>query len=118
MTPFTLRLRRTTLLCAALALAVVPLAAPAQTYSVQINPTLNNLNIKIEPVVNPGLLVVNLTNKGDKKVRCDLKFDPSPQMPYRTTKFLDPGEKEASVLRATQTWFSVAVDVTCQPVQK
>jgi len=118
MTPFSPRLRRATLLGAALALAIVPAAAPAQTYSVQINPTLNNLNIKIEPVVNPGLLVVNLTNKSDKKVRCDLNFDASPQIPYRTTKFLDPGETEAGVLRATQTWFSVTVNVNCQPAQK
>jgi hypothetical protein len=113
-----IRRARTRGVLTACLLALVLVAAvrdvAAQTYTVKINPKLNGLDIKIEPVENTGVLVVNLTNGSDKKVRCDLNFSAQPQLPYRTTVFMDPGKSAAGVLRARQQWFEVDVDVTCK----
>ena len=105
-------------LCGVLALATLAIDASAQTYSVDINPTLNDLDIKIEPVATSGMLVVNLTNHTDKKVRCDLRYDASPQPIYRKTTYVEPGKTEPTVFKAKRKWHSVSVDVKCQPAQK
>jgi hypothetical protein len=105
-------------LCAVAALAMLAADAVAQNYSVKINPTLHDLDIKIEPVATTGMLVVKLTNKTDTKVRCDLRYDASPQVPYRKTTYVDPGKTEQSVFRAKQKWFSVDVNVECKSVEK
>jgi hypothetical protein len=110
-------LRRSIGLCAALTLAILSPPAIAQIYSVTVNPTLNDLDIKIDPVANEGMLIVKLTNKTDKKVRCDFDYDAAPQLPHRTSTFVDPGKDATSVLRATRKWFSVVVNVTCVAVQ-
>ena len=41
--------------------------------------------------------------------------DASPQTPRRSTRNIKPGETISSVFRAQRHWFSVIVDVTCQP---
>lgn len=67
---------------AALALALIVLVAPAafaQTYTVEIRPTLNDLDIKIEPVSQASMLVLRLTNNTDQRVRCRLRYDAPPQ---------------------------------------
>ena len=102
----------------ALVLAMLAADAFAQNYSVNINPTLHELDIKIEPVASAGILVVRLTNNTDRKVRCDLRYDASPQVPYRKTTYVDPGKTEQSVFRAKQKWFSVDVKVDCQSAEK
>ena len=105
-----------TFACAA-ALAGFSTAACAQTYDVQVNSQLNGLDIRIEPVANGGVLVVNLTNHSGTKVRCDLKYEADPQVPSRAYVFIDPGRTESSALRATQKWFSVTVSVECRPTE-
>ena len=97
-----------------LALGLVAFAATAQTYDVQVNPKLNGLDITIVPVANSGVLVVKLTNKSDVKVRCDLMYEADPQLPSRAYVFIAPGKTESDTLRATQTWFSVTVNVDCR----
>lgn len=97
-----------------LLLAGLAAAAQAQTYSVEIRPQRDDVNVKIETVEQPDLLIVKLTNGGARKVRCDLVYDASPQMPYRTTVYVDPGRTESSVLRAKRHWFRVVVDVKCR----
>jgi hypothetical protein len=105
-------------MCAVLVLAMLASDAYAQEYSVKINPTLHDLDIKIEPVATTGMLVVKLTNKTARKVRCDLRYDASPQVPYRKTTYVDPGKTEQSVFHAQRKWFSVDVNVECQSVEK
>ena len=107
----------------ALALALLALAAPAagaqsQVYTVEIRPVLNDLDVKIEHVANSRMLVVNLTNNSPTRVRCNLHFDASPQTPLRTTRHINPGKRESSVLRAQRRWFSVTVDVVCEPAPR
>ena len=102
---------------AACALALTLLFAPAafgQTYTVEVHPELNGLDIKIEPVTMTGMLVVKLTNDTEQKVRCKLRFDASPQTPYRNSVTVDPGQTEQSVFRAQRKWFAVAVEVDCE----
>ena len=103
-------------LCAALALTMASPIAVAQNYSVKINPTLNGLDIALDPVANEGMLIVNVTNKTDKKVRCDFDYEAGPQFPYSTSTFVQPGKTAPSVFRASTTWFSVVVNVTCVAV--
>ncbi len=93
--------------------ALLASSALAQTYQVKVNANLNGLDVKIEPVSTTAMLVVNLKNAGPQRVRCEVKFDPSPQVPSRKTVFLDPGEKGSATLRATRKWFDVDVDVDC-----
>jgi hypothetical protein len=105
------------LTAATLALALIVVVAPAafaQTYSVEIRPTLNDLDVKIEPVATTSMLVVRLTNNMDHRVRCRLRFDASPQTPHRSSVNIDPGRTEQSVFRAQRKWFAVVVEVNCE----
>ena len=81
-------------------------------------PVLNGLDIEIEHVANSRMLVVNLTNNSPTRVRCNLHYDASPQTPLRTTRHINPGQRETSVLRAQRRWFSVTVDVACEPAPR
>lgn len=106
-------------LVAAVALAALSPGAVAQTYTVEVRPERDDVNVKIETVEQSDLLLVKLTNGGTAKVRCDLRYDASPQMPYRTTVYIEPGRTESSVLRAKRHWFKVVVDVKCRdPARK
>ena len=92
--------------------------ALAQTYDVKVNAELNGLDVKIEPVAMTGMLVVKLTNQTTQKVRCNLRYDASPQALYRKTTYIDPGKTEQSEFRAKRKWFEVEVAVECQPSEK
>ncbi len=101
----------------ALALALTVLVAPAafaQTYTVEVRPTLNDLDVKIEPVAQTSMLVVRLTNNTETRVRCQLRYDASPQTPFRSTVNINPGRTQQSVFRARRKWFAVVVEVTCE----
>jgi hypothetical protein len=112
------RLRVAGRLSALLLLASLAPPAIAQNYKVHVTATLDDLDVKIEPVANTGMLVIKLTNKSAMKVRCDLRYDAAPQALYRTTTYVDPGKTEQSVFRARREWFAVEVNVECKPVQK
>jgi hypothetical protein len=101
-----------------LALASVAAPAQSQVYTVDIRPVLNDLDIKIEHVADSRMLVVNLTNNSPTRVRCDLRFDASPQTPQRTTRHINPGQRGSGTLRAQRRWFSVTVDVECVPAPR
>jgi hypothetical protein len=106
-----------------LAVALVALAAPAgqaqsQVYTVDIRPVLNDLDVKIEHVADSRMLVVNMTNNSPTRVRCNLRFDASPQTPQRSTRHINPGQRGSSTLRADRRWFSVVVDVECVPAPR
>jgi hypothetical protein len=109
------RLRSCTWIVGILLLGFVARDASAQTYSVEIRPTLNDLEVKIEQVPQRSLLIIRLTNKESKRVRCVLNFDASPQTPRRSTRSINPGETISSVFHAQRRWLRVVVDVTCQP---
>jgi hypothetical protein len=106
------------LVLALLAFGAQAAGAQSQTYSVEIRPVLNDLDIQIEHVANSRMLVVNLTNHSPTRVRCNLHYDASPQTPLRTTRHINPGQRETSVLRAQRRWFSVTVDVVCVPAPR
>ena len=97
------------------AIVLAPLAAGAQTYSVEVRPDLAGLDVKIETVEMPAMLVVKLTNGTDQKLRCDLRYDASPQTLYRTSTYIEPGKTEQSTFQAKRRWSTVAVDVKCKP---
>jgi hypothetical protein len=102
---------------AALALALIVLVAPAafaQTYTVEIRPTLNDLDVKIEPVAQASMLVVRLTNNTDQQIRCRLRYDAPPQTTFRSSLNVNPGRTAQSVFRARRKWFAVVVEVNCE----
>jgi hypothetical protein len=102
----------------ALALALIVLVAPAafaQTYTVEVRPTLNDLDVKIEPVAQTSMLVMRLTNNTDQRVRCRLRYDAPPQTTFRSSLNVNPGRTEQSVFRARRKWFAVVVEVNCEP---
>jgi hypothetical protein len=105
------------LIGAAFALALIVLIAPAafaQTYTVEIRPTLNDLDVKIEPVAQSSMLVVRLTNNTDQRIRCRLRYDAPPQTTFRSSLNVGPGRTEQSVFRARRKWFAVVVEVNCE----
>lgn len=102
----------------AVIVASLPLAAIAQTYSVDVKSTLNDLDVKVTPVAQSGLLVMKLKNNTSEKVRCDLRYDAQPQPPTRSTVFVKPGKEASDVLRETRKWYSVTVDVECRKDDK
>lgn len=99
--------------CVMLALALAAFEAPAQNYSVEIRPVLNDLDITIEPLAQSSMLILRLTNKTATRVRCQLVFDAPPQRLTRSTRSINPGQTISSELRAQRKWFRVVVDVTC-----
>ncbi|MBK7903065.1 MAG: hypothetical protein IPJ97_09085 [Proteobacteria bacterium] len=102
---------------AALALALIVLIAPAafaQTYTVEIRPTLNDLDVGIEQVAKSSMLVLRLTNNTDQRVRCRLRYDAPPQTTFRSSLNVDPGRTAQSVFRAQRKWFAVVVEVNCE----
>jgi hypothetical protein len=109
------RLRSCTWIVGILLLGFVARDASAQTYSVEIRPTLNDLEIKIEQVPQTSVLIIRLTNKESTRVRCVLNFNASPQTPRRSTRTINPGETISSTFHAQRRWIRVIVDVTCQP---
>ena len=119
----TFELARRRSMLSALALSLLGLGAQSagaqsQTYTVDIRPVLNDLAIGIGHVADSRKLVVNLTNNSPTRVRCDLRFDASPQTPVRSTRHINPGRTGTSVLRAQRRWFSVTVDVVCVPAPR
>jgi len=98
---------------AALLLALIALEVSAQTYSVEIRPVLNDLDIKIEQIPQSSMLILRLTNKSATRVRCQLVFDAPPQRLTRSTRSINPGQTISSELRAQRKWFRVIVDVKC-----
>ena len=100
--------------CALLALSTFAMPVVAQTYSVNINPTLNDLDVKIEPVAQSSMLVVRLTNNTDQRIRCRLRYDAPPQTTFRSSLNVNPGRTEQSVFRARRKWFAVVVEVNCE----
>ena len=94
---------------------LLPLAAAGQTYTVDVRPVLNDLDVKIETVAMTSALTLRLTNNTATRVRCDLRWDASPQTPRRNRVNVDPGRTEQSTFRAQRKWFSVIVDVECRP---
>jgi len=120
MTPDSTRSRPMPRLLALLLMAVGALAAHAQsnTYTVEIRPTLNDLDIKIEQIAQASTLTITLTNNSPTRVRCNLLLDASPQTPVRRTRHINPGQTDSTVLRAQRRWFSVTVDVECVPAPR
>ena len=120
MTPQLARRRPTgrALVLSLLALGASVAGAQSQTYTVDIRPELNGLDIKIEHVANSRMLVLNLTNNSTTRVRCKLHYDASPQTPLRTTRHINPGQRETSTLRAQRRWFSVTVNIVCVPAPR
>lgn len=98
--------------------AAAPPAFAASTYDVEVKPELNGLPIEIEPEPFDGRLVMKLTNGGDTKVRCDLRYDASPQPIQRSYVYLKAGETAENSFQAKRRWFSVTVTVTCKPSDK
>ena len=112
-----MKLIRTLGLCIFVAAGVLSFGAHAQvSYTVTVNPTLNGLNVGLEPISAPDVLIMKIANKSDKKIRCDFAYDAAPQRMTRTSSFVDAGESGQNVFRATDHWFSVNVDVTCVAV--
>jgi hypothetical protein len=109
---------RRTLRIVQLACVLLPLAAAATTYEVELRSTLNDLPVRIETVPMDGMLVVKLTNAGSVKVRCDLRYDASPQPIGRAYVYVEPGGTEQNPFRAKRKWFNVVVDVTCKPANE
>lgn len=111
--------RRTTIAVAGLALVSGALAvSAAATYDVEVKSELNGLPVKVEPRPFDGRLVMKLTNGGDTKVRCDLRYDASPQPIRRSYVYLKPGATAENSFRAKRKWFTVTVDVTCKPADE
>ncbi len=100
---------------AALLLVLLASEAQAQTYTVEIRPALNDLDIKIEEIRHTTMLTLRLTNNTDTRVRCQLAFDAAPQPLRRSTRSINPGQTITSNLNAQRKWFRVIVDVSCTP---
>ena len=97
---------------------LLPCMAAGQTYTVEVRPVLNDLDVKIETVAMTGVLTLRLTNNTAGRVRCDLRYDAAPQPLRRTTTFVNPGRTEQSTFRAQRKWFRVVVDVECRPAER
>ena len=103
------------LVCGTLAVALPALAA---NYTVDVQSELGGLPVDIDTVPMDGVLVVKITNNADVKVRCDLRYDASPQPIGRSYVFIEPGKTEQDAFRAKRNWYQVAVEVKCRTDEK
>jgi hypothetical protein len=103
------------MLLSAAAVACMATPAWAQTYTVDVQSELGGLPVEIDTVPMDGMLVVN---GADVKVRCDLRYDASPQPIGRGYVFVEPGKTEQDVFRAKRQWYQVAVEVKCKADEK
>ena len=110
-------LQRALLLAAAIAGCAAP-PAWAQTYTVDVQSELGGLPVEIDTVPMDGMLVVKITNRADVKVRCDLRYDASPQPIGRGYVYVQPGKTEQDVFRAKRQWYQVVVEVKCKVDEK
>jgi hypothetical protein len=97
---------------------LLPCVAVGQTYTVEVRPVLNDLDVKIETVPMSSALTLRLTNNTAGRVRCDLRYNAAPQTPRRATAFVEPGRTTQNTFRAQRKWFSVVVDVECRPAER
>ena len=100
------------------AVACGPVPAWAATYTVEVQSELGGLPVEIDTVPMDGMLVVKITNGADVKVRCDLRYDASPQPIGRSYVFVEPGKTGQDVFRAKRMWYQVAVEVKCKVDEK
>jgi len=91
--------------------------AAGQTYTVDVRPVLNDLDVKIETVAMTSALTLRLTNNTATRVRCDCASTP-PADAAPDPVLVDPGRTEQSIFRAQRKWFSVIVDVECRPAER
>jgi hypothetical protein len=109
-----MKLVHTLVCCISLAAGMLSFGVNAQvSYTVKVNPTLNGLNVALEPVSAPDVLIMKIANKSDKKIRCDFAYDAQPQRLKRTSTFVKAGETGQNVFKAADHWTKVNVDVTC-----
>ena len=111
-------LRRALLPVAAVVACAAPPASAQTTYSVEVQSELGGLPVDIDTVPMDGMLVVKVTNRADVKVRCDLRYDASPQPIGRGYVYVEPGKTEQDVFRAKRQWYQVAVEVKCKVDEK
>jgi hypothetical protein len=109
------RLRRSLVLALGLAGVALTDWAGAQEYPIQVNSTLNGLNIAIAPVFAGSLVVVKLTNKSDKAARCEIEFINGPQIPFRRTTRIEPAATESIPFSLTREVTSVTINAVCTP---
>jgi hypothetical protein len=111
----TARLARVLLVACALTGFARAEEARAQEYPIQVNATLNGLNIGIDPVFAGSLVVVKLTNKGDKAARCEFEFINGPQIPFRRTTRIEPAATESIPFSLIREVTSVMINAVCTP---
>ncbi len=96
------------------ALMMTPTLASALSYKVSINPTLNGLDVAFTTQETERLLIVNVTNKTDQKIRCDFTYDAPPQMLFRSTSWVKPDSSGLNNFNITRRLYNVKVDVECK----
>ena len=111
-------LKRVLLVAAATLACAAPPALGQTTYSVDVQSQLGGLPVDIDTVPMDGMLVVKVTNRADVKVRCDLRYDASPQPIGRSYVYVEPGKTAQDVFRAKRMWYQVAVEVKCKVDEK
>ena len=111
-------LRRVLLPVAAAVACAAPSASGQTIYTVEVQSELGGLPVDIDTVPMEGMLVVKVTNRADVKVRCDLRYDASPQPIGRGYVYVEPGKTEQDVFRAKRLWYQVAVEVKCKADEK
>lgn len=100
---------------AGLACVVLAHHAGAREYPIQVNPTLNGLNVVIDPVIAGRLVIIKLTNKADRVARCELEFLNGPQFPFRRVTRIEPGKTEPIPFSPDREVTSLTVNVDCAP---
>ena len=104
---------RSNLFLVACGLLVASIVAAASTYQVDLESELNGLDVKLSTVENPGGIIVRLQNDSATKIRCNLRYDASPQPIGRRTVYVAAGKTGESVFGAKRQWSRVDIKVDC-----
>ncbi|WP_017938842.1 hypothetical protein [Zestomonas thermotolerans] len=103
-------------LCCAV-FALLPLAALAATYPIELEKQLNGAEISASPMaLDYNLGAVNLYNYGETRARCTAVFRNGPEMPRTRRITLEPGDNSAVTGKFNSGILRLRIKLTCEPL--
>ncbi|MCF7203112.1 3-phosphoglycerate kinase [Pseudomonas oligotrophica] len=97
-------------------LALLPLAATAASYPIDVEQQLNGAEISATPqAIDRDLAAVELHNYGQQAAVCSLVFRNGPEAPRTRRVELAPGERKALSNKFRRDVIRLRLQLTCEP---
>ena len=96
--------------------ALLPLAANAATYPIDVDQQLNGADINVSPqAIDRDLAGLLLFNYGETAAVCTAVFQNGPEAPRTRRTELQPGERKALTSKFKRDVIRLRVKLSCEP---